>query len=111
MGRKIKDTPENYGKLVKSLTAILIRKEDPREIYIDKHFSSKSDSEKLQSFLDSINDQVKFKQVDSMVDQRIDLADFIAGAALKKFRTDDKTFYDIISSKITWAKVKKWNEL
>lgn len=111
MGRKIKDTPENYGKLVKSLTAILIRKEDPREIYIDKHFGSKRDSEKLQSFLDSINDQVKFKQVDSMVDQRIDLADFVAGAALKKFRTDDKVFYDIIFSKITWAKVKKWNEL
>lgn len=111
MGRKIKDNPENYGKLVKSLATTLIKKENPREIYIDKHFGIKSDSEKLQSFLDTINGQVKFKQVDSVVDSRIDLADFIAGATLRKLRTKDKTFYNIILSKIVWEKTKDWNKL
>ncbi|MDP3732960.1 MAG: hypothetical protein Q8Q91_00315 [Candidatus Daviesbacteria bacterium] len=111
MGRKIKDTPENYGKMIKSLTASLIKKENPKEIYIDKHFGRKSDSEKLQLTLDSIHDQVEFKQVDSVADPRVDLADFIAGAVLRKFRADDKTFYDILSPKITWEKTKKWNRL
>jgi len=111
IGRKIKDSPENYGKLIKSLVTTLIRKENPKKIYIDKHFGSKNDSEKLQSFLDSINDQVEFKQVDSVADPRIDLADFIAGAVLRKFRVEDKTFYNIISSRISWEKTKKWNEL
>ncbi|MBI2330016.1 DUF3800 domain-containing protein [Candidatus Daviesbacteria bacterium] len=111
MGRKIKDTPENYGKLVKNLTATLIKREKPRGVYIDKHFGNKSDSEKLQLILDTTNDQIEFKQVDSVADPRIDLADFIAGAVLKKFRTEDKTFYNIISSKIIWKRTKKWNEL
>lgn len=107
MGRKIKDNPENYEKLVKSLVTTLIKKENPKEIYIDKHFGSKNDSEKLQSFLGSINDQVKFKQVDSVADPRIDLADFITGAVLRKFRAKDETFYNIFSSKITWEKNKR----
>lgn len=111
MGRKIKDNPENYGKLIKSLATTLIKKENPKEIYIDKHFGNKSDSEKLQFFLDSVNDQVEFKQVDSVTDPRVDLADFIAGAVLRKFRAKDETFYNIFSSKITWEKTKKWNEL
>lgn len=111
MGRKIKDSPENYGKLVKSLTFYLIKRENPKKILIDKHFGNKSDTEKLQAILDSISDKVNFQQVDSVADSRIDLADFVAGANLRKLRTDDKTFYNIISPKITWEKTKKWNEL
>lgn len=111
MGRKIKDSPENYGKLVKSLTFYLIRRENPKKILIDKHFGNKSDTEKLQVILDSISDKVNFQQVDSVTDPRVDLADFIAGAVLRKFRAKDETFYNIFSSKITWEKTKKWNEL
>lgn len=111
MGRKIKDTPENYGKLVKNLTLCLIKKENPKEIFIDKHFGNKSDTEKLQSILDSISDKVNFQQVDSVADPRIDLADFVAGAALRKLRVDDEAFYNIILPKITWEKIKDWNKL
>lgn len=98
MGRKIKDNPENYGKLVKNLTFYLIKKENPKEILIDKHFGNKSD-------------RVNFQQVDSVADPRIDLADFVAGATLRKLRADDETFYNIISPKIIWEKIKDWNKL
>lgn len=111
MGRKIADTPQNYGKLIKNLIPKLLKKEYPKEIYIDKHFGHKYDAEKLQSILDSISNKVSFLQVDSVTDPRIDLADFIAGATLRKFRVEDETFYKIISKKITWEKIKKWNEL
>lgn len=111
MGRKIADTPQNYGKLVKNLISKLIRMENPKQIYLDKHFGSKSDTEKLEFILDSISDKVSFLQVDSVADPRIDLADFVAGAVLRKFRANDKTFYKIISAKIAWEKTKKWNEL
>ncbi len=111
MGRKIKDTPVNFGKLIKSLTAPLIKREDPREIYVDKHFGNKANSEDLQVILDSISDQVKFYQVDSITDSRVDLADFVAGSMLRKLRIGDETFYNIIAPKITWEKTRKWNKL
>lgn len=111
MGRKIKDTPINFGKLVKNLITSLIKKEKPNKIYIDKHFGNKANSEDLQAILDSISNQVKFHQVDSTIDSRVDLADFVAGATLRKLRVKDETFYNIISSKITWEKTRKWNKL
>lgn len=111
MGRKIQDSPENYGKLIKNLSSYLIRKEIPKEILIDKHFGNRSDTQELQSILDSINHQIEFKQVDSIADPRIDLADFIAGAILRKLRINDETFYNIFFHKITLIKNKKWNKL
>lgn len=111
MGRKILDTPENYGKLIKYLIQIILKQEKPKEIFLDKHFGNKNDSKKLQLILESINDLVKFLQVDSISDTRIDLADFIAGAVLKKYRTKDKVFYQIISSKIICETVIEWNKL
>lgn len=110
MDRKITDSPENYGKLVRNLALYLIKKENPKEILIDKHFGNKSDTGKLQSILDLIGDKVNFQQVDSVADPRIDLADFIAGATLRKLRVGDETFYNIISPKIIWEKTKDWNK-
>lgn len=111
MGRKIKDTPVNFGKLLKNLITPLLKEENLKEIYIDKHFGSKTDSEELQSILNSITDQIKFYQVDSNTDSRVDLADFVAGSTLRKLRTGDETFYNIIAPKITWEKIRKWNKL
>lgn len=111
LGRKIKDNPENYGKLVKNLALYLIKKENPKEILVDKHFGNKSDTEEFQSILDSISNKVNFQQVDSVADPRIDLADFVAGATLRKLRADDETLYKIILPKITWEKTKDWNKL
>lgn len=94
IGRKIKDTPENYGKLAKSLIVTLFEKESPKEVYLDKHFGRKIDTDKLQSILNSISS-----------------ADFMTGAVLRKFRVGDESYYRIISSKIVWEKIKKWNEI
>lgn len=111
MGRKIQDTAKNYGKLVKKLILSLIEDENLKEIFIDKHFANKSDTEALQKILDSINPKIKFFQVDSVTDPRVDLADFIAGATLRMLRANDKTFYNIILPKIVWEESRKWNEL
>lgn len=111
MGRKIPDTPKNYGKLVKGLVSPLIEDESPKEIFFDKHFASKSDTEVLQEILDSISPEIKFSQVDSITDPRVDLADFIAGATLRMLRANDETFYNIILPKIAWEESRKWNEL
>lgn len=111
MGRKIPDTPKNYGKLVKGLVLPLIKNESPKEMFFDKHFASKSDTKALQDIIDSINPEIKFSQVDSITDPRVDLADFIAGATLRMLRAKNETFYNIILSKIAWKESRKWNEL
>lgn len=111
MGRKIPDTPKNYGKLVKGLILPLMEDENPKEIFFDKHFASNNDTEALQVILNSINPEIKMSQVDSITDPRVDLADFIAGATLRMLRAKDKTFYNIILPKVTWEEIRKWNEL
>lgn len=112
MGRKIADTPQNYGKLIEHLIKKVKQKENLKEVHLDKHFGNKNDTDKLQSLLESrLNRDLDIRQINSMQDSRIDLADFVAGAILRKYRGSDLIFYKIIKPKIIKEEIKKWNEL
>lgn len=111
LNRKIADTPENYSKLLKALLKLISAKEKFSTVHVDKHFNSKLKIEMLQNKIKKDFPQVDILQTDSRIDSRIDLADFIAGAFLRKFNLNDMDFTDIISSKIVEEKLVKWNEL
>lgn len=113
MGRKIADTPQNYGKIIKTLITYLTKRKDIiKEIYIDKHFGDKETTNKFQALLkENLGRRIKLIQIDSIHDSRIDLVDFVAGAIFRKYRVSDTNFYNIISSKIIMERLKKWNEL
>ncbi|MCL4366209.1 DUF3800 domain-containing protein [Patescibacteria group bacterium] len=111
LNRKIADTPRNYSKLLKALIKLILSENPIASIYIDKHFNSEFKSETLQNEIKKDFPQVDILQTDSRIDSRIDLADFIAGAVLRKYNLSDPDFTDIISNKIVKEKLVKWNEL
>ncbi len=111
LNRKIADTPDNYSKLLKALLELISGKEEFVIAHIDKHFNSKIKIEALQNKIKISFPKIEILQIDSLTDSRIDLADFIAGAFLRKYNLSDPSFTEIISSKIVKEKLVKWNEL
>lgn len=111
LNRKIADTPENYSKLLKALLELISAKEEFVIVYVDKHFNSKIKIETLRNKIRADLPKIKVLQTDSRIDSRIDLADFIAGAILRKYNLSDPSFTEIISGKIVKEKLVKWNEL
>lgn len=113
LGRKIEDSPQNFAKLVVALIKVILTTENiVNEVYIDKHFNKEGRLKSFQTLLDSIFvNRVKCIQIDSVEDSRIDLADFVAGAILRKYQSNDSVYSDIISSSITKEVFKKWTEL
>lgn len=111
LNRKIADTPRNYAKLLKALLRLISKKEEFVTVYVDKHFNSEFKTTVLQNEIKANFPKIDILQTDSQIDSRIDLADFIAGAFLRKFNLNDMDFTDIISSKIVEEKLVKWNEL
>lgn len=111
LNRKIADTPQNYSKLLKTLIRLVLPKEPLSIIYVDKHYNSKFKTESLQNEIKKDFPQIDIFQTDSLIDSRIDLADFIAGAILRKYNLGDLKFAQIISGKIVKEKLIKWNEL
>ncbi len=112
MGRKIADTPTNYFKLVRTLIGLVLGQEqEVGQIILDSHFNVKVKSLELGSSLKSTFPDVKIMQADSKIDSRIDLADFVAGAVLRKYNKQDLQFVDIFADQIKIERVIRWNGL
>lgn len=111
MGRKIADTASNYFKLLKLLIEIVLKQEDINQIKLDRHFRKGVKLMELDKKLATAFKDVEILQVDSLTDSRIDLADFIAGAMLRKYNKYDNQFACIFADQIKVERMVKWNEL
>lgn len=110
--RKVEDTPENYGLLIFMLLKQVFRKEVVNKIVIDRHFNQAEKRQELTDrLINLLGKEVEISHVDSLIDSRVDLADFVAGAVLKSARDGIDHFQDLIKPNITSFKVSKWKEL
>ncbi len=111
MGRKIADTANNYFKLLKLLIQIILKQEDVAQIKVGRHFRKGIKLLELDEKLAATFKGVEILQTDSLADSRIDLADFIAGAMLRKYNKHNDQFACIFADQIKVEKKVKWNEL
>ncbi|MDL1896487.1 DUF3800 domain-containing protein [Anaerolineae bacterium CFX7] len=57
---------------------------------------------------------LRFEQVDSQQNPRIQIADFVAGAALAKYQREEDSYLALLTEKIVrefwldWDEIKKW---
>lgn len=117
--RKIADSPENYGILLKNLIIDIIswNKKESLLFILDRHFQKSLDEKELNDFIgkgifDAFGKvDFKIKHVDSKQDFLVNVADMAAGAILWKFRGKDKQFYDLIKENIIVEKVVNWPEI
>jgi len=108
----------NYNELQKrdyikdfSFTVLIIETinkvigNSPVTIIIDKYLPKKSIEEfnsVLNDFNDNFNSKVKFtvQHVDSRENRGVQIADFVVGAIHMKYRDNNSSFYELISSRI-----------
>lgn len=116
-GRKVPDNPENFvllvGELIKEVNLWHPKKE--LKIFIDRHFSKRRDENYFNKYLHgqltSKNLNYIIQHVESQGNFVINLADFVAGAALAKYNKNNLKFYDIIKEHILFEKIVSWPEL
>ncbi|MFH1423486.1 MAG: DUF3800 domain-containing protein [Candidatus Nealsonbacteria bacterium] len=116
-GRKVSDNPENFallvGELIKEIN--LWQQEKELKIFIDRHFSKRRDENDFNKYLHnqltSKNLNYTIQHVESQRNFVINLADFVAGAALAKYNRNNLKFYDIIKEHILFEKIISWPEL
>lgn len=118
-GRRVDDTPENYGMVVGATIAELLEKFPSLSLTVDKKYTSlKQQDEFLQTSQETINkigpkgSFVSFNPpADSRRDSLVQLADFVAGAMNFKYNQQDSHYAEIIEKKTVVDKVEKWTEL
>jgi len=89
-GRKIIDSPENYGLLVADVMNEINfwYKNEKIDFIVDRHFYRKVDQIKFQKILKKqVNKDMKIKQVDSRQNPLVNIADMVAGATLRKYNS------------------------
>jgi len=113
IGRKIKDTPENFalicGLLLQNVFAFY---PNIREIVFDRHFHKDKDIEKFNKTLkDFLKKSLpKINHVESQRNRVVNVADMVAGAILVKEIGKDHRFYKIFRERIVTEVRLNWPE-
>lgn len=112
LGRKIPDTPEHFAVLCGLLLNDLLSfYSEIAEVIFDKHFSRSNDIEKFNKFLTNfLLIKLHFTHVDSKKDNRVNIADMIAGAVLANETGKSTEFYGMLEKRIISEKRLNWIE-
>jgi hypothetical protein len=109
--RAIADTPKNYARLVWQLLAECLKRYPKASVIIDSHFDL---VERREAFNTCISKKagrlVAITHVDSNLDARVGLVDFVAGAVLYRCRQGDSRFEEIFKKKVVWEGSGKWKK-
>ena len=118
-GRRVADTPINYGIVVGTTIAEFLTVYPNLSLTVDKRYTnSKQQEEFQQAAQETIN---KFSKkgttiffnspVDSRKESIVQLADFVAGAFNVKYNQDKDHYAKIVKDKVKIEKVFKWTKL
>ncbi len=118
-GRRVEDTPENYGIVVGATVAEYLSVYPALSLTFDKKYVTRKQQEEfVKASQETIHKLApKESQVfynppaDSKKDNIVQLADFVAGALNVKYNQGDSHYIDIIKEKIVVEKIMKWTEL
>ena len=112
-GKKIPDTPENYGALCSLLLRdILKRTINIGKLIFDRHFSREDDIDVFNRIIRNITGkQMKIYHVSSVEDKRVNIADMVAGAVLSKETGKDVRYYEMMANKVVKSRKVNWKEV
>jgi len=115
-GRKIIDSPENYGILIADIINEmgLWYKSKEMSFVLDRHFYRKVDQDEFDDILKKeIENKLSYKidHVDSRENYLVNIADMAAGAVLNKYNKNNAEFYNIIKDNIIIEKIINWQEI
>lgn len=111
----IANSPENYARTLYPLVKKFLEREPNTEFTFDKQFSKVSERDLVLELLETwIGRTLRFEQQSSQQNPRIQIADFVAGAALAKYQREEDSYLTLVQELIveefwlSWGELKKW---
>lgn len=113
--RLIDDTPENYARMLFPIVKEIVRHHANAHFAFDKHFSKPNQRAHVKSILEELAGQsLEIRSEDSQRNPGIQVADFVAGAALAKYQREEDKYLEVVRERIVierwvqWDEMKKW---
>lgn len=110
--RKIADTPENYGLIIRELLAMTNKKKHSLSVILDKRYTNTNQYESFKEVLfTGLKNSYVVESVDSQTNSGLQLADFVVGIFNQKYNQLNTDLWKQISSKIVKEVIKEWKEI
>lgn len=117
-GRQVEDSPKNYGIVVGELVRRVISsvEEGRIDLTLDKKYTKPKDRRRLEEFIrftlgeEDFNLSIRHREGEA--ENLLQVADFVAGAFLRRFAFEEPKYYKIFSDAvlsevtISWTKLK-----
>lgn len=116
-GRRVDDTPYNYAIMVgKLLASVVAEKEETNfDLHVDKKYTKPKAREEfnatLRWLLDPLGVKLNCKHLGGEEENLIQVADFLAGAFLRRDAFGEDRYYDIIADVVKKEKEVKWTSV
>lgn len=116
-GRRVEDSPRNYGivvgELLRRATGSLGR--DRIDLILDKKYTKPQDREELEEVLAWIlapeELELSVSHLEGEQENLLQVADFVAGAFLQHYAFDKSRYYEIFSESVILEATVKWTKL
>lgn len=110
--RIIANSPENYARTLYPLVKIILEREPNTVFAFDKRFSKVSERDRVLQMLEEWGgSSLHFEQLSSQQNPCIQIADFVAGAALAKYQREEDSYLELVRERVVEELVLDWNEL
>ena len=117
--RQIQDTPHTYGLVVGTIVSNYLRTVHPiLDLTVDKRYTSSKNRALFEQVVRQCANNLaangkltKISHQESHTNDLLQLADFIAGAANKKYNRGDAAYLEIVKDKIVIERKVSWREL
>lgn len=107
----IQDTPSHYAAILWFLISDILARYPNTHFLLDRRYTRADLRKHLEDEINKRAGQVvRITHVDSGQDARLQLADFVAGAAAAKYQRGDATFWEILAPCVVQEKRITWGE-
>jgi len=117
-GRRIPDTPENYGIVAGFAISEALKKHPAIVLTFDKKYTKPKDQEEVEKTTLKVVAKVSKKGVlqfkehgDSKTNSILQMADYVAGAVSYKYNLKDASYWEIIKDLIEQESKESWVDI
>jgi hypothetical protein len=116
-GRRVEDSPVNYGIVVGELIRRVTNsvEEEQMDLTLDKKYTNPKDRNRLEESLRFTLDEEEFDlsihHREGEAENLLQVADFVAGAFLRRFAFEEPKYYEIFSDAVVSEVTVNWTNL
>ncbi|OQY80732.1 MAG: hypothetical protein B6D41_20615 [Chloroflexi bacterium UTCFX4] len=107
----IQDTPTRYAAILWQLMSVILARHPNTRFVLDRRYTRAELRSRMENEINQRAGRgISITHVGSEQDARIQLADFVAGAAAAKYQSGDSTFWEIVAPRVVREQRSVWQE-